>query len=80
MTEVFETAGKTEGLEVWRVENLRLVKNEDAKLGNYYSGDSYVLLNTKLGKLKCLSSQINYIAHSLCKILYHWTTMYIVAG
>ena len=50
MTEIFETAGKEVGLQAWRVENLRLVENQEAIMGSYYSGDSYVLLKTKMSE------------------------------
>nr|XP_039270420.1 adseverin-like [Styela clava]XP_039270421.1 adseverin-like [Styela clava] len=55
MTAVFETAGKKEGLQIWRVENFKLVENSEAIHGNFYVGDSYLLLKTiktRNGKLR----------------------------
>ena len=46
MTEVFETAGKEQGLQAWRVENMKLVPNSQALKGNLHTGDSYLILKT----------------------------------
>eukprot|EP01041_Mallomonas_annulata_P004763 gene4763-9474_t len=49
--------GETEGLEKWRVENLKLVKLEEVT-GKLYSGDSYIFLFTK--KAKTISWNIHF--------------------
>eukprot|EP00392_Amoebophrya_sp_AT5.2_P006568 g6580.t1 len=40
----FENAGKKRGVEVWRIEHMRAVPWMD--LGQFYSGDSYIVLHT----------------------------------
>lgn len=40
----FEGAGQQVGIECWRIENLKPVPWTD--LGQFYSGDSYIVLNT----------------------------------
>ncbi|KAK7089217.1 hypothetical protein V1264_024621 [Littorina saxatilis] len=45
--EAFEDAGKTPGMEIWRIEKLKVVKQDPETHGNFYSGDSYILLVTK---------------------------------
>lgn len=56
MTEVFNTAGKKAGLQVWRVESMKLVENSDGLKGSFHTGDAYLVLQTKegikYGKLK----------------------------
>lgn len=42
----FTTAGKTAGLQIWRIENMELVPVPDSLHGNFYVGDAYVILNT----------------------------------
>nr|XP_046247771.1 scinderin like a [Scatophagus argus] len=42
----FETAGKKPGLQVWRVEKMDLVPVPTEVHGDFYTGDSYILLNT----------------------------------
>lgn len=42
----FVTAGRTAGLQVWRVEKLELVPVPQSLHGSFYSGDAYVILNT----------------------------------
>lgn len=47
MTEVFDTAGKKAGLQVWRVENMKLVVNSKGLTGNFHTGDAYLILKTR---------------------------------
>ncbi|GIX68492.1 hypothetical protein CEXT_298461 [Caerostris extrusa] len=56
----FENVGQTPGLIIWRIENLIFYRNSSSKripvseYGNFYSGDSYIILSTigaKNGKL-----------------------------
>ncbi|GLD63273.1 adseverin [Lates japonicus] len=42
----FITAGKTAGLQIWRIENLELVPVSESLHGNFYTGDAYVILYT----------------------------------
>ncbi|KAL0275575.1 UNVERIFIED_CONTAM: hypothetical protein PYX00_003387 [Menopon gallinae] len=45
-TTAFEDAGKSEGLEIWRIENFVPVPVDVKEHGKFYEGDSYVLLRT----------------------------------
>ena len=40
----FPDAGQTPGIEIWRVEQLQMAKWTD--LGQFHSGDSYLILHT----------------------------------
>jgi len=40
------TAGSAVGLEIWRIEKFRPVKQPKASYGAFFSGDSYIVLNT----------------------------------
>ena len=42
----WEGAGKAVGLEVWRVEKFKLVKWPKEQYGQFYEGDSYIILHT----------------------------------
>ncbi|KAL3046863.1 hypothetical protein OYC64_021144 [Pagothenia borchgrevinki] len=42
----FETAGKKPGLQVWRIEKMDLAPVPPELHGNFYTGDSYILLHT----------------------------------
>ncbi|KAJ8704960.1 hypothetical protein PYW08_012280 [Mythimna loreyi] len=42
----FANSGKRAGLEVWRIENFEPVPVPASHLGNFYSGDSYIVLKT----------------------------------
>jgi len=39
-------AGKACGIEIWRVEKLKIVKKPKEEHGKFFSGDSYIILNT----------------------------------
>jgi len=39
-------AGKAVGTEVWRVEKMKMVKKPKEEHGKFFSGDSYIILNT----------------------------------
>lgn len=46
---VFEDAGQTEGLTIWRIEDFQPVLYEKTeKYGKFHVGDSYIVLNTKV--------------------------------
>uniref|UniRef100_UPI003AB00659 scinderin isoform X3 n=1 Tax=Centroberyx gerrardi TaxID=166262 RepID=UPI003AB00659 len=42
----FDKAGKTAGLQIWRIESLELVPVPENLHGNFYTGDAYVILRT----------------------------------
>mmetsp|Transcript_13922 Transcript_13922/g.15380 ORF Transcript_13922/g.15380 Transcript_13922/m.15380 type:complete len:369 (-) Transcript_13922:111-1217(-) len=44
--EAFKGAGKAPGLEVWRVAKFQVKREDKADHGQFYSGDSYIVLNT----------------------------------
>ncbi|XP_012936181.1 advillin [Aplysia californica] len=46
----FKEAGQSVGLEIWRIEKLKVVAQEPKTYGEFYSGDSYIILNTKKKK------------------------------
>ncbi|BFZ02566.1 hypothetical protein BsWGS_05605 [Bradybaena similaris] len=43
----FENAGASVGLEIWRIEKLKVVRQDAKTYGEFYSGDSYIVLSTK---------------------------------
>ena len=43
----FTNAGKQKGLELWRIENMKVVPVPREQYGRFHSGDSYIVLNTK---------------------------------
>ena len=45
--EAWKNCGKTEGLEIWRIENLKVVPWQKEEYGTFFSGDSYIILHTK---------------------------------
>ncbi|XP_072946831.1 gelsolin-like isoform X2 [Epargyreus clarus] len=42
----FANSGKTQGIEIWRVEDFEPVPVPKHQYGNFYSGDSYIVLKT----------------------------------
>ncbi|XP_060072060.1 gelsolin, cytoplasmic-like [Ylistrum balloti] len=44
--DAFRSAGQVPGLEIWRIEKLKVVLQEGTTHGEFYSGDSYILLKT----------------------------------
>ncbi|KAG7469644.1 hypothetical protein MATL_G00131020 [Megalops atlanticus] len=50
----FEKAGKSTGLQIWRIENMELVPVLESLHGNFYVGDAYLILRTvKQGNSYC---------------------------
>nr|XP_018668862.1 villin-1 isoform X2 [Ciona intestinalis] len=45
--EEFEKAGKREGMEIWRVENMEVVPIPKKSYGSFFSGDAYIILVTR---------------------------------
>ena len=46
MDAAFEGAGTGPGVEVWRIEDKKPVKQDPAFFGKFYEGDSYIVLLT----------------------------------
>ena len=44
--ELFAGAGQAPGLECWRIEAMKPVRNEDGRRGHFCVGDSYLVLHT----------------------------------
>ncbi|KAL5274428.1 Gel family protein [Megaselia abdita] len=59
MHPAFENAGKVPGLEVWRIENFEPVNYPKNNYGKFFTGDSFIVLNTQ--KLK--NGQLLWDAH-----------------
>ncbi|XP_046387919.1 gelsolin, cytoplasmic isoform X2 [Ischnura elegans] len=47
MHPAFQNAGRTPGLEIWRIENFSAVAYPRQDFGKFYTGDSYIVLFTK---------------------------------
>ncbi|XP_052068531.1 advillin-like [Mytilus californianus] len=43
----FLKAGQGPGLEIWRIEKMKVILQEPKTYGEFYTGDSYILLHTK---------------------------------
>uniref|UniRef100_A0A2S2QXS2 Gelsolin n=1 Tax=Sipha flava TaxID=143950 RepID=A0A2S2QXS2_9HEMI len=52
MHPAFESAGKSAGLKIWRIENFEPVPYPVKDYGKFYTGDSYIVLNSKEDKSK----------------------------
>ncbi|KAF7272524.1 hypothetical protein GWI33_014685 [Rhynchophorus ferrugineus] len=50
METAFVGAGQQAGLEIWRVEDFKPVRYPKDQYGKFYTGDSYVVLSTKVNK------------------------------
>lgn len=60
MNPAFANAGRTPGLEIWRVENFEPVAYPKNNYGKFYTGDSFIVLNTVEGKDKKLSWDVHF--------------------
>ena len=45
--EEIEKAGKRSGLEIWRIENMKMVPVSSKHHGHFFVGDSYIVLHTE---------------------------------
>jgi len=50
---VFEGAGQSKGLEIWRIEDFAPVPYDEKQYGKFHVGDSFIVLNTKEERGKC---------------------------
>jgi len=48
----FVNCGQAPGVEIWRIENLKVVAQDKKTYGKFYSGDSYIVLVTRKNKDK----------------------------
>lgn len=60
MHPAFQTAGQRAGLEIWRVENFEPVTVPVKDHGKFFTGDSYIILNTKEDSKKRLSWDVHF--------------------
>ncbi|XP_036323482.1 gelsolin-like [Rhagoletis pomonella] len=60
MHPAFANAGRAAGLEIWRIENFEPVVYPKANYGKFYTGDSFIVLNTIERKDKKLSWDIHF--------------------
>jgi len=45
-----EKAGKSPGLQIWRIEKMELAPVQKAHYGSFFTGDSYIVLHTIANK------------------------------
>lgn len=50
MEPAFANAGQQAGTEIWRIEDFKPVPYPQNQFGKFYTGDSYIILNTKINK------------------------------
>ncbi|XP_067617390.1 gelsolin isoform X2 [Eurosta solidaginis] len=60
MNPAFANAGRTPGLEIWRIENFEPVAYQKSNYGKFYTGDSFIVLNTIERKDKQLAWDIHF--------------------
>jgi gelsolin len=56
----FQGAGQKAGIEIWRIENFQPVAIPKSSFGKFFTGDSYVILNTTALKSGALRHDIHY--------------------
>ena len=65
----FESAGKREGLQIWRIEDFALNAVVKSQHGNFYNGDCYLVLNSKRsGSGECHISLIQCVPAEMCVV------------
>lgn len=60
MHPAFANAGRSPGLEIWRIENFEPVAYPKNNYGKFYTGDSFIVLNTVQTKDKKLSWDVHF--------------------
>lgn len=76
----FDKAGKSAGLQVWRIERIDMAPVPDHLHGNFYIGDAYVILHTVKQKDTCFYD-LHYWLGELERTyssIYHICILYIV--
>eukprot|EP01103_Thecamoeba_quadrilineata_P011026 TRINITY_DN2544_c0_g1_i1.p1 TRINITY_DN2544_c0_g1~~TRINITY_DN2544_c0_g1_i1.p1 ORF type:complete len:381 (-),score=63.14 TRINITY_DN2544_c0_g1_i1:42-1184(-) len=53
-------AGKKEGVEIWRIEQFKVVPVPNKKYGQFYNGDSYIVLRTRAGPNNTFTYDIHF--------------------
>ncbi|XP_037922768.1 gelsolin isoform X3 [Hermetia illucens] len=56
----FLNAGRQKGIEIWRIENFEPVRYPAKDYGKFYTGDSYIILQTNENKNKDLSWDVHF--------------------
>ncbi|XP_007239974.3 gelsolin b [Astyanax mexicanus] len=62
----FEKAGQQPGLQVWRIEKMDLVSVPENLYGSFYTGDTYIILNTIKQHLGNLQYDLHFWQGSKC--------------
>ncbi|KAL7025953.1 hypothetical protein ACKWTF_013721 [Chironomus riparius] len=60
MHQAFTSAGSKKGMEIWRIENFEPKAYPKNDYGKFYTGDSYIVLNTLEDKNKKLSWDVHF--------------------
>jgi gelsolin len=56
----WHTAGKKEGLDIWRIEQFKVVPVPLKNYGTFYNGDSYIVLRTRAGPNNTFTYDIHF--------------------
>lgn len=56
----FKKAGQKPGLQVWRIEKMDLVPIPENLYGSFYTGDTYIVLNTIKQRLGSLQYDLHF--------------------
>uniref|UniRef100_A0A3B4D0I2 Gelsolin n=1 Tax=Pygocentrus nattereri TaxID=42514 RepID=A0A3B4D0I2_PYGNA len=62
----FKSAGQKPGLQVWRIEKMDLVAVPEKLYGRFYTGDTYIVLNTIKQRLGSLQYDLHFWQGSNC--------------
>jgi gelsolin len=58
--EQWHTAGKKDGIDVWRIEKFKIVPVPHEKYGSFYNGDSYIVLRTRAGPNNTFTYDVHF--------------------